>query len=87
MNSDLGFSDADRVENIRRVAEVSKLMLDAGITVITSFISPFNSDRNIARNLFAKGDFIEIFLNTSIEIAESRDPKGLYKKAREGKNR
>ena len=85
LNNDLGFSDADRVENIRRVAEVSKLMLDAGIFVISSFISPFGSDRKMARSLISDKDFIEIFVDTPIEIAESRDPKGLYKKARAGK--
>jgi bifunctional enzyme CysN/CysC len=85
LNNDLGFSDADRVENIRRVAEVSKLMLDAGIFVISSFISPFSSDRKMARSLISDKDFIEIFVDTPIEIAESRDPKGLYKKARAGK--
>lgn len=85
LNSDLGFSDADRVENIRRVAEVSKLMLDAGIFVLSSFISPFISDREMVRNMFSEGEFIEIYVNTPIEIAESRDPKGLYKKAREEK--
>lgn len=85
LNNDLGFSDADRIENIRRVAEVSKLMLDAGIYVISSFISPFISDRNMVRNMFEEKDFLEIFVKTSLEDAESRDPKGLYKKAREGK--
>jgi bifunctional enzyme CysN/CysC len=84
LNNDLGFNDADRVENIRRVAEVSKLMLDAGIFVIASFISPFISDRKMARDKVSNGDFIEIFIDTSLEIAESRDPKGLYKKARSG---
>jgi bifunctional enzyme CysN/CysC len=84
LNNDLGFSDADRVENIRRVAEVSKLMLDAGIFVISSFISPFTSDRRMARELMSDGDFIEIFVDTPIEVAESRDPKGLYRKARLG---
>lgn len=84
LNNDLGFSDADRVENIRRVAEVSKLMLDAGIYVISSFISPFIADRKMARDLLSKEDFIEIFVDTSIEVAEARDPKGLYKKARLG---
>jgi len=84
LNTDLGFSEADRVENIRRVAEVSKLMLDAGIFVISSFISPFGSDRAMARNLVPDGDFIEIFVDTPLEVAESRDPKGLYKKARSG---
>lgn len=84
LNNDLGFSDADRVENIRRVAEVSKLMLDAGIFVISSFISPFTSDRRMARELISDGDFIEIFVDTPLEVAESRDPKGLYRKARLG---
>lgn len=84
LNSDLGFSDADRVENIRRVGEVSKLMLDAGILVISSFISPFASERNMVKSLVAKDDFIEIFIDTPLDIAESRDPKGLYKKARAG---
>jgi bifunctional enzyme CysN/CysC len=84
LNSDLGFNDSDRVENIRRVAEVSKLMLDAGIFVISSFISPFISDRKMVRELFPKGEFIEIFVDTPLEVAESRDPKGLYKKARAG---
>jgi len=84
LNNDLGFSDADRVENIRRVAEVSKLLLDAGIFVISSFISPFASDRAMARELVSEEDFIEIFVDASLEVAESRDPKGLYKKARSG---
>ena len=84
LNNDLGFDDADRVENIRRVAEVSKLMLDAGIFVISSFISPFASDRKMARELVSNDDFIEIFVDTPLEVAESRDPKGLYKKARSG---
>lgn len=85
LNNDLGFSDADRVENIRRVGEVAKLMLDSGIFVISSFISPFISDRKMVRNLFSEGDFIEIFLDIPIEVAEVRDPKGLYRKARSGK--
>ena len=84
LNNDLGFSDADRVENIRRVAEVSKLMVDAGVMVISSFISPFLSDRKSVRKLFSSDDFIEVFIDTSLEVAESRDPKGLYKKARAG---
>ena len=81
---DLGFTNSDRVENIRRVAEVAKIMVDAGIVVITSFISPFESERQMARDLFAKEDFYEVFVNTPLELAESRDPKGLYKKARAG---
>jgi bifunctional enzyme CysN/CysC len=84
LNNDLGFSDSDRVENIRRVSEVSKLMLDAGIIVISSFISPFIADRSLARNLVQEDDFIEIFVDTPLDVAESRDPKGLYKKARTG---
>ena len=84
LNNDLGFTDADRVENIRRVGEVSKLMLDAGILVISSFISPFASERNMVKSLVAKDDFIEIFIDTPLHIAESRDPKGLYRKARSG---
>ena len=84
LNNDLGFSDADRVENIRRVVEVSRLMLDAGIFVISSFISPFIADRKMARDRVTDEDFIEIFVNTPLEVAESRDPKGLYKKARIG---
>ena len=85
LNSDLGFTKADRVENIRRIGEVSKLMLDAGIVVLTSFISPFKREREMVRSLFKKSEFIEIFVDTPIEVAEKRDPKGLYKKAREGK--
>lgn len=85
LNSDLGFTDADRVENIRRVGEVSKLMVDAGILVISSFISPFISDRDIVKGLFNRDDFIEVFIDTPLSVAEQRDPKGLYKKAREGR--
>ena len=84
LNNDLGFNDADRVENIRRVGEVAKLMVDAGIVVISSFISPFASDREMVRRLIGNQDFIEVFINTPIEVAEERDPKGLYKKARSG---
>jgi len=84
LNKDLGFTDADRVENIRRVAEVAKLMLDAGLIVITSFISPFRSERAMARDMMAEPEFIEVFVNTPLEVAEERDPKGLYKKARRG---
>ncbi len=85
LNKDLGFTDEDRVENIRRVAEVSKLMVDAGLIVITSFISPFRSERQMARALMEDGEFIEIFVDTPLAICEQRDPKGLYKKARAGK--
>jgi bifunctional enzyme CysN/CysC len=85
LNKDLGFTDEDRVENIRRVSEVAKLMTDAGLIVLVSFISPFRSERNMARELFAAGEFSEVFVDTPIEICESRDVKGLYKKARAGK--
>lgn len=85
LNSDLGFTDADRVENIRRVGEVAKLMMDAGITVLTAFISPFSAEREMIRRLFDQGEFVEIFVDTSLEVAEARDPKGLYRKARLGK--
>tara|TARA_B110000858_G_scaffold17319_1_gene17509 strand:+ start:46752 stop:48644 length:1893 start_codon:yes stop_codon:yes gene_type:complete len=84
LNKDLGFTDADRVENIRRISEVAKLMVDAGLIVITSFISPFRSERDMARSLFEEGEFVEVFVNTPLEVAEQRDPKGLYKKARRG---
>ena len=81
---DLGFTDADRVENIRRVAEVAKLMVDAGLIAVVSFISPFRAERQFARELFAEDEFIEVFIDTPIEVCESRDPKGLYQKARAG---
>ncbi|BBE51880.1 Bifunctional enzyme CysN/CysC [Ferriphaselus amnicola] len=84
LNKDLGFTDADRVENIRRVAEVAKLMVDAGLVVITAFISPFRSERDFARSLFEEGQFVEVFVDTPLDVCESRDPKGLYKKARAG---
>ena len=84
LNKDLGFTDADRVENIRRVAEVAKLMLDAGLIVITAFISPFKAERQMAKELIGKDNFIEIFVDTPLEICEQRDPKGLYLKARKG---
>ena len=84
LNKDLGFNDNDRVENIRRVAEVAKLMCDAGLIVITAFISPFRNERDMARSLFQSGEFKEIFISTPLKIAEQRDPKGLYKKARKG---
>ncbi|PPI86429.1 adenylyl-sulfate kinase [Candidatus Pantoea edessiphila] len=83
--SDLGFSDLDRIENIRRIGEVTKLMIDAGLLVLTAFISPYRNERRIVRNLFNRDQFIEIFVNTPLKICESRDPKGLYKKARAGK--
>jgi bifunctional enzyme CysN/CysC len=84
LNKDLGFTEADRVENIRRVAEVAKLMLDAGLIVITAFISPFRAERLMARSLVADGEFVEVFIDTPVAVAEERDPKGLYKKARRG---
>ncbi|BAL25869.1 sulfate adenylyltransferase subunit CysN [Azoarcus sp. KH32C] len=84
LNKDLGFTEADRVENIRRVAEVAKLMADAGLIVITAFISPFRSERQMARSLVAEGEFLEIFIDTPLDVAEQRDVKGLYKKARRG---
>ncbi len=87
LNRDLGFTDADRVENIRRVAETAKLFVDAGLIVLASFISPFRSERQLARDLVEDGEFVEIFVDTPLATAEARDPKGLYKKAREGKIR
>ena len=84
LNKDLGFTDTDRVENIRRVAEVSKLMVDAGLITLVSFISPFKSERQMARNLLSSDEFFEIYVSTSLEECEKRDPKGLYKKARAG---
>ncbi len=85
LNRDLGFTDADRVENIRRIAEVSKLFVEAGLIVLVSFISPFRGERRMARELMDDGEFLEIFIDTPLEICEARDPKGLYKKARDGK--
>jgi bifunctional enzyme CysN/CysC len=84
LNRDLGFTDADRVENIRRIGEVAKLMVDAGLIVMVSFISPFRSERRMARELVGPAEFIEIYVNTPLALAESRDPKGLYKRARRG---
>ncbi len=84
LNSDLGFTEADRVENIRRVAEVARLMFDAALIVLVSFISPFRAERQMARSLFEQGEFIEIFVDTPLGVAEKRDPKGLYRKARRG---
>lgn len=84
LNKDLGFTEGDRVENMRRVAEVARLMVDAGLIVITAFISPFRSERDMARRLLEPGEFVEIYVNASLELAESRDVKGLYKKARRG---
>lgn len=84
LNKDLGFSESERIENIRRIGEVSKLFVDSGLIVLTAFISPFKSDRQIARSLVKYDEFIEIFVDTPLEICEQRDPKGLYKKARDG---
>jgi bifunctional enzyme CysN/CysC len=84
LNRDLGFTEADRVENIRRVAEVAALMADAGLIVLVSFISPFRSERRLARNLMKPGEFIEVFVDAPLDVCERRDPKGLYRKARRG---
>jgi len=84
LNRDLGFTAADRVENIRRIAEVAKLMVDAGLIVATAFISPFRAERQMARSLLEHNEFIEIFVDTPLEVAEQRDVKGLYRKARGG---
>ena len=84
LNKDLGFTDSDRIENIRRVGEVAKLMTDAGLIVITAFISPFRSERDLVRNMVADGEFIEVFIDTPLSVAEQRDVKGLYAKARSG---
>lgn len=81
---DLGFSDDDRVENIRRVGEVAKLMVDAGLLVLSSFISPFREDRDMVRSLVNEDEFVEVYVKASIAVCEQRDPKGLYKKARQG---
>ena len=84
LNGDLGFSDEARVENIRRIGEVSKLFLDAGLIVSTAFISPFSEDRANARAKIEQGEFIEVYIDTPISVCEQRDPKGLYQKARKG---
>ena len=84
LNKDLGFTDAERVENIRRVGEVAKLFVDAGIITIASFISPFRSDRRLVRELFDPDEFIEVYISAPLEVCEARDPKGLYKRARAG---
>ena len=80
----MGFTNSDRIENIRRVAEVAKILVDAGVVVLTAFISPFESERQMARDLFEKDAFFEVFVDTPLDLAEARDPKGLYKKARAG---
>ena len=83
---DLGFDDAARQENIRRVGEVAKLMVDAGLIVLTAFISPFRAERELVRNLVGEGEFVEVFVDAPLAVCEERDPKGLYKKARAGEN-
>ena len=85
LNNDLGFSPVDRTENIRRIGEVSKLFVDAGLIVMTAFISPYRSDRRQVRDLMLKGEFVEVYVKCDIKVCEQRDPKGLYKKARAGK--
>ena len=85
LNKDLGFEDADRIENIRRIGEVAKLMTEAGLIVLTAFISPFRAERQMVRDMCDEGTFIEIFVDTPLEVAEERDVKGLYAKARAGK--
>ena len=84
LNKDLGFTDADRVENIRRVAEVSSLFVDAGMITLVSFISPFRGERQLAREMLDEGEFLEVFIDAPLEVCEQRDPKGLYEKARAG---
>ena len=84
LNRDLSFSDADRTENIRRAAQVAHLMVDAGLIVLAAFISPFEAERQMARELFDEGEFIEVFIDTPLHICEQRDPKGLYRRARDG---
>jgi bifunctional enzyme CysN/CysC len=84
LNKDLGFTEADRVENIRRVGEVARLMVDAGLIVLVSFISPFRAERRMARDLVHKDEFCEVFVDTPLDVAEQRDTKGLYRKARRG---
>lgn len=85
LNGDLGFSDTDRIENIRRISQVGKLFVDSGLIVTTAFISPFQTDRDTARAMLEKDEFIEVFIDTPINVCEKRDPKGLYKMARDGK--
>src|SRR5437899_12639969 len=84
LSRDLGFTEADRVENIRRVGEIAKLMTDAGLIVLTAFISPFRSERRMVREMIQSGEFVEVFVDTPLADAEARDVKGLYKKARAG---
>lgn len=84
LNKDLGFSDEDREENIRRIGEVARLFVDSGCIVMTAFISPFKKERELAKSLLEENEFIEVFVDTPIEVCETRDPKGLYRKARKG---
>ncbi len=84
LNKDLSFTDEDRVENIRRIGEVSNLFVDSGLIVLSAFISPFTAERQMVRDMLPEGEFIEVFVNTPIEVCEQRDPKGLYQKARAG---
>ncbi|MEQ1440405.1 adenylyl-sulfate kinase [Fontimonas sp. SYSU GA230001] len=84
LNKDLGFSDAERVENIRRIGEVAKLFADAGLIALTAFISPFRADRDLVRKIMPEGEFFEVYVHAPLDVCESRDPKGLYKKARAG---
>lgn len=84
LNGDLGFDEASRVENIRRIGELCKLFMDAGMIVLCAFISPFEKDRKLVKDLLEEDEYIEIFVDTSLEVCEKRDPKGLYKKARQG---
>jgi bifunctional enzyme CysN/CysC len=84
LSKDLGFTESDRVENIRRIGEVAKLMMEAGLIVITAFISPYQAERDMVRKLIADGGFVEIYVSTPLAICEQRDPKGIYKKARRG---
>jgi len=84
LNKDLGFGESDRVENIRRIGEVAKLFVDSGLIVLTAFISPFRKDRESVREMVEEGEFVEIFIDTPLEVCEARDPKGLYRKARAG---
>lgn len=84
LNKDLGFTDKDRIENIRRIGEASRLFVDAGLIVLSAFISPFRSDRQMVRQLMEPGEFVEIYVSTPLDVCEERDPKGLYQKARKG---
>ena len=84
LNKDLGFTETDRIENIRRIGEVAKLMTDAGLIVLTAFISPFRAERDMVRSMLPDGEFVEIYVDTPLDVAEQRDVKGLYKKARAG---